>query len=280
VVCNLPLWKILTENKVGFKMKKIIFFLCFLSFPLSISAQEADPSKNQVRKELAIVIDDFGNNMKGTEEMLNLPVPITVAIMPFLSTSKEDAIRAHKKGHEVIVHLPLEPKKGKKSWLGPGAITTDLSDEEIRKRVKDAIESIPYAVGMNHHMGSKATEDKRVMRIILEECRNHSLYYLDSKTTSKSVIKDLAEELNVPYLENGLFFDHIYTSQYITKQASRLAKKLDTEQEFIAIGHVGVSGPAVVSVLKEYIPVYQKDADIVPLSTLVEGYELLDTDLP
>lgn len=280
MVCNLPLWKILTENKVGFKMKKIIFFLCFLSFPLSISAQEADPSKNQVRKELAIVIDDFGNNMKGTEEMLNLPVPITVAIMPFLSTSKEDAIRAHKKGHEVIVHLPLEPKKGKKSWLGPGAITTDLSDEEIRKRVKDAIESIPYAVGMNHHMGSKATEDKRVMRIILEECRNHSLYYLDSKTTSKSVIKDLAEELNVPYLENGLFFDHIYTSQYITKQASRLAKKLDTEQEFIAIGHVGVSGPAVVSVLKEYIPVYQKDADIVPLSTLVEGYELLDTDLP
>ena len=280
MVCNLPLWKILTENKVGFKMKKIIFFLCFLSFPLSISAQEADPSKNQVRKELAIVIDDFGNNMKGTEEMLNLPVPITVAIMPFLSTSKEDAIRAHKQGHEVIVHLPLEPKKGKKSWLGPGAITTDLSDEEIRKRVKDAIESIPYAVGMNHHMGSKATEDKRVMRIILEECRNHSLYYLDSKTTSKSVIKDLAEELNVPYLENGLFFDHIYTSQYITKQASRLAKKLDTEQEFIAIGHVGVSGPAVVSVLKEYIPVYQKDADIVPLSTLVEGYELLDTDLP
>ena len=117
MVCNLPLWKILTENKVGFKMKKIIFFLCFLSFPLSISAQEADPSKNQVRKELAIVIDDFGNNMKGTEEMLNLPVPITVAIMPFLSTSKEDAIRAHKKGHEVIVHLPLEPKKGKKAGL-------------------------------------------------------------------------------------------------------------------------------------------------------------------
>ncbi|UQZ74878.1 hypothetical protein C2I17_10100 [Niallia circulans] len=261
-------------------MKKIICFFCFLTFPLGIFAQEAAPSKNQVRKELAIVIDDFGNNMKGTEEMLNLPVPITVAIMPFLSTSKEDAIRAHKKGHEVIVHLPLEPKKGKKSWLGPGAITTDLSDQEIRKRVKDAIESIPYAVGMNHHMGSKATEDKRVMKIILEECRNHSLYYLDSKTTSNSVIKELAEELNVPYLENDLFFDHIYTSQYINKQASRLAKKLDTEQEFIAIGHVGVSGPAVVSVLKEYIPLYQKDADIVPLSTLVEGYELLDTDIP
>nr|WP_226793467.1 divergent polysaccharide deacetylase family protein [Bacillus sp. B1-b2] len=236
--------------------------------------------KQHERNELAIVIDDFGNNMKGTEDMLNLPVPITVAIMPFLPTSKEDAIAAHKKGHEVIIHMPMEPKKGKKSWLGPGAITTDLSDKEIRDRVQNAIKSIPYAVGMNHHMGSKATEDERVMRIILEECQKNNLFYLDSKTTSKSVIKDIAEELQVPYLENDLFFDHIYTSQHISKQANRLAKSLDKKEESIAIGHVGVSGPAVVSVLKEYIPVYQKEADIVPLSKMVDGLELLDTDLP
>ena len=256
----------------------MILGILLLSTQLEVAAKEVEPTKE--KNELAIVIDDFGNNMKGTEDMLNLPVPITVAIMPFLSTSKEDAIHAHEKGHEVIIHLPLEPKKGKKSWLGPGAITTDLSNEEIRKRVEDAIESIPYAVGMNHHMGSKATEDERVMRIILEECQKHSLFYLDSKTTSNSVVKKLAEELNVPYLENDLFFDHIYTSQHISKQAYRLSKRLDKKEELIAIGHVGVSGPAVVSVLKEYIPVYQKEADIVPLSKMVEGLELLDTDLP
>ncbi|HWJ77271.1 MAG TPA: divergent polysaccharide deacetylase family protein, partial [Niallia sp.] len=127
---------------------------------------------------------------------------------------------------------------------------------------------------------SKATEDKRVMKIILEKCQKHNLYYLDSKTSSNSVIKGIAEELKVPYLENDLFFDHIYTSQYISKQAVKLAERLDTKKEFIAIGHVGVSGPAVVSVLKEYIPVYQKEAKIVPLSEMVDGLELLDTDLP
>jgi len=260
-------------------MKKVILLLSIflLSFYTKVDAKELTYKE---KNELAIVIDDFGNNMKGTEDMLNLPVPITVAIMPFLPTSKEDAIRAHEKGHEVIIHLPLEPKKGKKSWLGPGAITTDLSSEEIRRRVVKAIESIPYAVGMNHHMGSKATEDKRVMKIILEECQKHNLYYLDSKTSSNSVIKGIAEELKVPYLENDLFFDHIYTSQYISKQAVKLAERLDTKKEFIAIGHVGVSGPAVVSVLKEYIPVYQKEAKIVPLSEMVDGLELLDTDLP
>ncbi|MCT2345212.1 divergent polysaccharide deacetylase family protein [Niallia taxi] len=259
-------------------MGKSFILCCLLTFTcLPVYAVNEE---NQVKKELAIVIDDFGNNMRGTEEMLNLPVPITVAIMPFMSTSREDAIQAHKKGHEVIVHMPLEPKHGKKSWLGPGAITTNLSDEEIRKRVSSAIDNIPYAVGMNHHMGSKATEDERVMRIILEECKKHDLFYLDSKTTGKSVVKKLAEELQVPYLENNMFFDHIYSNQHIQKQATKLVENLNNKKEYIAIGHVGISGPAVVTVLKQYIPVYQKDADIVPLSTLVDGYELLDTDLP
>ncbi|MCE4050665.1 MULTISPECIES: divergent polysaccharide deacetylase family protein [Bacillaceae] len=259
-------------------MRKTLLLFCLLTF--SCVTAYAEGEKQQAKKELAIVIDDFGNNMKGTEEMLNLPVPITAAIMPFMPTSKEDAIKAHKKGHDVIIHMPLEPKQGKKSWLGPGAITTNLSDEEIRKRVVSAIESIPYAVGMNHHMGSKATEDERVMRIILEECKKHDLFYLDSKTTGKSVVKKLAEELQVPYLENNMFFDHIYSNQHIQKQATSLVKNLNKKDEYIAIGHVGISGPAVVSVLKQYIPLYQKDAEIVPLSTLVDGYELLDTDLP
>ncbi len=64
--------------------------------------------------KVAIVIDDFGNNMKGTDKMLSLPIPLTVAVMPFLPSTKEDAIAAHKKGHEVIIHMPMEPIKGKK----------------------------------------------------------------------------------------------------------------------------------------------------------------------
>lgn len=226
-------------------------------------------SEQKLEKELAIVIDDFGNNMDGSKEMLELPVPLTVAIMPFLPTTKEDAEHAHKKGHEVIVHLPMEPKHGKKSWLGPGAITTDLSDKEIRERVEKAVESVPYAVGMNHHMGSKATEDERVMRIILEVCKEHSLYYLDSKTARKSVIPKLAEELSVPYLENDMFFDHIYSERHIYQQASKLAKRLDNRTQFIAIGHVGITGDKVVSAIKTYLPEYEKQAKIVPLSSLI-----------
>ncbi len=123
------------------------------------------------QKELAIVIDDLGNDMKGTEEILHLPVTLTLAIMPFLPSTKADAENARRFGHEVIVHLPMEPVSGKASWLGPGAILTSLSNEEIRSRVEKAIGDVPYAVGVNHHMGSKATADERVMRIVLEVCK-------------------------------------------------------------------------------------------------------------
>lgn len=229
------------------------------------------------KKSLAIVIDDFGNNMQGTEEMLNLPINLTVAVMPFMPTTKKDAELAHKNGHEVIVHLPMEPKHGKKSWLGPGAITTNLSNAEIRKRTKAAIKNVPYAIGMNNHMGSKVTEDERIMKVILEVCKEQGIFYLDSQTTNKSVVSKLATELNVPFLVNNFFFDDVYTTKHVTKQADTLAKGLIDIDQIIAIGHVGVFGPEMVNVLKEYIPVYENTANIVSLSELIPEYKFIDT---
>lgn len=83
-------------------------FIPFFLFPIQANAHT---------NKVAIVIDDFGNNMKGTDKMLSLPIPLTVAVMPFLPSTKQDAIGAHKKGHEVIIHMPMEPIRGKKSGL-------------------------------------------------------------------------------------------------------------------------------------------------------------------
>ena len=252
-----------------------LILLVVMFLPSQVYAENVESDR-----ELAIVIDDFGNNMGGTEEMLRLPITLTVAIMPFLETTEHDAEQAHRFGHEVIVHIPMEPVKGKKSWLGPGAITTDLSNEEIRKRVNAAIDAVPHAVGMNHHMGSKATADKRIMRIVLDVCRERGLYYLDSKTTGKSVIPELSEEIGVPYLENELFFDDVYTMQHMSRQAQELAKRLKDNRAHIAIGHVGIAGEKMVAVLNQFIPLYKNEAIIVPLSQMIPGFEMIDESMP
>jgi uncharacterized protein len=220
------------------------------------------PAQAESKHRVALVIDDFGNNMKGTEDMLALPIPLTVAVMPFLSTTKADAILAHKKGKEVIVHLPMEPMSGKQSWLGPKPITTDLSDAEIKARVKAAIKSVPYATGMNNHMGSKATADERVMRIVLQQCKEHNLFFLDSKTNHKSVVSKIAKELGVPCLENEVFLDQVASYSHVSKRMELLVTRLQTDAALIAIGHVGIHGDVTSSVIKQYIPRLQANAEL------------------
>ncbi|WP_337098512.1 divergent polysaccharide deacetylase family protein [Paenibacillus sp. YIM B09110] len=232
-----------------------------------VDSETSDPQKRLV----AIVIDDFGNGMTGTEEMMKLPVKFTTAIMPFLPTTKQDAEQSHKMGHDVIVHMPMEPNKGLKKWLGPGALTTDLSDEEVRKRVEAAIDDVPYAVGMNNHMGSKVTADERMMRIVLSVCKERGLFFLDSRTTYKTVVPKIAGELGVPLVSNDVFLDDVYTEQHISKQILLLRKHMESHQIGITIGHVGPSGLKTASVLRHSIPLMQSDVQFVKLSALVSG---------
>ena len=190
-------------------------------------------------RQIAVVIDDFGNGMKGTEQMLNLPIKLTVAVMPFLPTTKQDAEAAYRKGHDVIVHLPMEPIRGLKSWLGPGAITTDLTDEEIRKRVEAAIAEVPHAIGMNNHMGSKATADMRVMRVVLQVCKEKGLFFLDSRTSYRTVIPKVAKEVGIVALHNDVFLDDVYTQNHVLRQIDVVKKFLTQNERCIVIGHVG-----------------------------------------
>ncbi|ALS23298.1 MULTISPECIES: divergent polysaccharide deacetylase family protein [Paenibacillus] len=221
-------------------------------------------------KQAAIVIDDFGNNMFGTKEMMNLPFPITVAVMPFLPTTKRDAEWAHQAGHEVIVHMPMEPKSGNKDkWLGPGAITTDLAEEEIRRRINAAIDDVPHAVGINNHMGSKVTADARIIRIILEECQKRGMYFLDSHTNYRSIVSKTASKVGVPCIENHIFLDDINTREHIYKQITLLQEHLKDHDQCVAIGHVGTR-KKTAAVLGDVIPKLKKEIQFLPVSALVK----------
>jgi uncharacterized protein len=220
-------------------------------------------------RQIAVVIDDFGNSMQGTEQMLQLPIKLTVAVMPFLPTTKQDAEAAHAKGHDVIVHLPMEPVRGPRSWLGPGAITTNLTNEEIRKRVEAAIADVPHAIGMNNHMGSKATADKRVMRIVLQVCKDKGLFFLDSRTSYKTVVPKVAQEVGVITLHNDVFLDDIYTQNHVLRQITVMKKFLTHNDKCIVIGHVGPPGLYTSGVLKNVIPELQHSATFVPITQLL-----------
>lgn len=224
------------------------------------------------KKLAAIVIDDFGNNMPGTREMIDLPFPITVAVMPYQITTKRDAKWAYAAGDDVLVHLPMEPLSGSKRWLGPEAITSDLSEDEIRRRVNRAIDDVPYAIGINNHMGSKITGDRRIMNIILEVCRKRRLLILDSHTNYRSVVGEQAEKLGVPFIENHIFLDDIRSRRHVYKQLQLMKEHLQDHNPCVVIGHVGGGGKRTAAALHDFVPILQENVRFVTISHLVPPY--------
>ncbi|MBD2847907.1 divergent polysaccharide deacetylase family protein [Paenibacillus sp. IB182496] len=221
------------------------------------------------KNKIALVIDDFGNGMNGTAQMKKLPIAFTAAIMPFMPTTKADAEAMFQLGHDVIVHLPMEPNQGKPEWLGPGAILTRMSDEEIRSRTEAAIQDVPHAVGMNNHMGSKATSDPRVMRIVLQVCKEHGLFFLDSRTTHRSVISQIGSELDVAVLRNDMFLDDQYSASHIAGQINKLTAETGRTPALVAIGHVGPPGKLTAAAIEQAVPRLRRQASFVHLSELL-----------
>lgn len=251
------------------RMTAIVIVVGICSGQLASAAVDEPRSMQATQRQIAIVIDDFGNGMKGTDEMLSLPIKLTVAIMPFLPSTRKDAESAHAKGHDVIVHMPMEPVRGRSNWLGPGAIMTSLTDDEIRRRVEAAIDDVPHAIGMNNHMGSRVTADVRVMRIVLQVCKERGLFFLDSRTTWRSVVPKLAAELGVPLLQNDVFLDDVNTRRHVSKQIAAVRKELAKRPTCVVIGHVGPTGMTTSGELKSAIPGLSAEATFVRLSELL-----------
>lgn len=265
-------------------MRKIfcfIFSLMLLSlyFPISNGKAETTPLK------AAIIIDDFGGGVGGVEDFLEGDIKITAAVMPFTEKSKEHAKWAHKNGFEVMIHLPMQPKKGKLSWLGPKPITVNLSKKEVKKRVREAIKSVPYAKGLNNHMGSLAIENEEIVRGIVEVAKEKRLYLVDSATSPKSKIPKIAKELGVPYLVRDVFLDDISSSSHVAKQMAFLAQITEENGRGIAIGHVGITGKVCSNGIVHSMKLYQKKKiKIVPVSELIlddfsEKYFKLDQNI-
>ncbi len=218
-----------------------------LAAVISISAIGAVFAKTAANKEdeaccLAIIIDDFGYDGEGTEEILALDIPITVAVMPFSECTAEDVKKAAEAGKEVIVHMPMEAKSEKKSWVGDKGIFSDMSDEEIRQVVCDAFDAVDTAVGFNNHMGSAIMEDEGKLDIIMEEAAKRGMIFVDSLTTADSKGAEAAEKYGVEYLERTVFIDCPGNADKVVEQLEKAAEQAKKDGYAIAIGHVGPAG--------------------------------------
>ena len=183
---------------------------------------------------IAIVIDDFTDDPIAAY-FCAIPQSLTFSILPRVSQAHTLAERMRANGHEVLIHLPIEPKGG--ASLGGNAILVGLDDEEIRRRVRRALQNVPHARGLNNHMGSKATADKRVMRLVLSELKDRNLLFLDSRATASSVAYQLAVDMDIRAFNRDLFIDEIADVPTIRDKLWELAAIAAQSGQAIGVGH-------------------------------------------
>ena len=220
------------------------------------------------RGKLAILLDDAGQNVDLLPAAAELPAEIGVAVLPFLPHSAEVAEALHGSGHEIWLHLPMEPEGYPNDDPGPGAILVSMADSDIRSAVHAAINNVPHAVGVNNHMGSRASADLRVMTWVMQELKARGLAFIDSRTTRDTVAEDAARALGVPAGRRHVFLDNTRSSAAIRAQLDEAVERCRMDRAIIAIGHLD---PITVQTLNAELPgLAKRGADLVRPSALLK----------
>ncbi len=255
------------ENRLTNKSdERILFFKAglgqrvthYLARGQLLGGAEAD-----TRPEVALIIDDIGNN-EDIRFLSELDIPLAAAVLPQLNFSTFSVNYAIKNNIIPFLHLPLEPVKTSKH-PGPGVITTMMSEREIIETLDQDLRSVPGVIGVNSHMGSLATRDRRVMEIVLRELKKRDLLFVDSLVIKDSVCREVSEKIGITCLTRDIFIDNLDEVSYVKGQLRQLMAKAVKQGRAIGIGHI--YHESTRTAIREMLPVFaEKGVTFVPIT--------------
>ncbi|WP_176512589.1 divergent polysaccharide deacetylase family protein [Pseudomonas ceruminis] len=218
-------------------MRSLLFtLLCLLA-----GAAHAAPAKAY----MSIIIDDLGQSTERDSRTLALPGPVTMAIMPDTPHASDFARQAHKAGKTVILHMPMDPATGPYAWH-PG-----LAIPELAERLNAAPAKVPYAAGINNHMGSRMTSQRDAMTWLMGELQRRHLFFVDSRTSAATVAAAQAQEVGLAHVSRDVFLDDERTVEAIAGQLQQGVELARRQGSAVLIGH---PYPQTLQVLERELP--------------------------
>ncbi len=257
----------------GDREKLTLLFSCRPSPRPEIAAPPAPATATPLpaaapEKLAAIIIDDMGNSLDVLQDVFDLGIPLTVAILPRSPYALETAQAAHDRDFEVILHLPCESLNHQEVLppLSP-IIRSDMGPDEIRALVAESLDSVPFVIGVNNHMGSKLTQDRAAMIPVLDVLKERRLFFIDSVTAGRSIAYDQARKMGVRSAYRHVFLDSEVGADYSREKLAELFKLAKKNGRAIAIGH---PFPETIQALKDSRALARKyGIRLVPASAIV-----------
>ena len=215
-------------------------------------AEVSSPAK--VRPRLAIVIDDLGNDRAQSDSLFHLGYPITVSVLPHEASSGEIAEEAHRRGYQVMLHLPMASNAGDKDE--PIELHPGMEAAAVEKTFAAMLDTVPYAAGVNNHEGSLGTADQKLMDELMPLLHERNLFFIDSRTTAATVAESAAHSAGVAAARRNVFLDDEQSVPAIRKQFELALRDAREKGAALAIGH---PHPATLEVLNEMLPEAQRE---------------------
>jgi polysaccharide deacetylase 2 family uncharacterized protein YibQ len=236
--------------------------------PPVIAAGREPAAKRGPRGQVALIMDDMGNSLDTLDALIALRRPVTVSVLPYSAHAAETARLARENGLEVLLHLPLESVNNHEAMADTeGMIVATMTEPAIVAAFEASFDRVPFAAGTNNHMGSRFTAERDLMRAILRPIKERGLFFIDSRTTAKTVALDEARKMGILAAERDVFLDADEDRGRIRGRLIELFQKARKKGRAIGICH---PFPETLAVLKSTFPlvdVYNLEA--VPVSRLV-----------
>ena len=215
---------------------------------------------------IAVIIDDVGLNAARTRATIDLPRPLTLSFLPYGVYAEPLALEARQAGHEVMLHLPMQPEDAAEN-PGPKPLRVGLSQAELADRLTWYLDHLSGYVGVNNHMGSRFTQDSDGMALVMRELRRRGLLFVDSVTHSRSVALKTARRMGVPSLARDIFLDNTIDARHIAARLAEVEEIARRTGQAIAIGHPHW---ATVEALERWLPTLRdKGFTLVPVSAIL-----------
>lgn len=238
----------------------------FNLFSKSYALEKKDTS--QIRPCIALIIDDIGYSLSRARQFLELGVPITFSILPKLPNSINLSAEIKNKGHEIMLHQPMEPCNSSLD-PGPGALYAQDGEERITRVIEENISEIPFAAGINNHMGSKFTALPDKMNHALRIVKEKKMFFVDSLTSNHSKGFSTARALNMAAAHRNIFLDNIVEEPAVIYQLLKLAKIARKHGSAVGIGH---PFPETASAIKKFCSRYNSSAvSLVYISEVIKS---------
>jgi polysaccharide deacetylase 2 family uncharacterized protein YibQ len=216
---------------------------------------------------VAVIIDDIGYELWPVRELIAMKAPVTLSILPHCPFSTMAAREAHRAGREILLHLPMEPSQFPEKNPGDGALLLSMSESEILQNIERDMQSVPYARGVNNHMGSRFMENDEKLAIVFNELMKKGLFFVDSYTTNQTKGQYLARKIGLPFAGRDIFIDNNSDFADTVHILKSLIEKKNDWHTLIIIGHPYKS---TIDALKVALPLFRANGiEIVPVSELV-----------